>query len=377
MPPIRRYTSNRAIVARAAADYRLRFNGPLSHQDMFDYFGTNGVVIIGNNNRVVVNGEEFPAGIHGDEEAEEEDTLARRLLRRDGGAPYPRRRPGGRGPAPPRGPHSRNERLTSRGVPLTMPAPDMVENGYSSISATVHLLDQTVYDLTHEDGSVAYVAVLDGTFHETVGKLMKLWHHHVVAPDGLYRVWNGLLQDPRFASSAGPLAGRKQSDMVCLASAICNAVGRSNTLAIVGECVPTNANKTCNSLLNLREGGQDAYDRAFATAATIVEAHPLTDDTDNITIDEIMKYDLYTRFQNVHVRDLNNNGVISHHSTVVGNAADIQDTVLLPMFLALDSLYPDNVWRSNCLVGKVNVPPLELPSIQDNIRLCDEAWPFL
>lgn len=374
MPPIRRFTSNRAIVARAAAGYRLRFNGPLSHQDMFDYIGTNGVVIVGNNNRVAVNGEEFPAGIHGDEEQQEEVILGR-LLRLDGAAPYPRRRSGGGGAAPPRGPHARNERLTSRGVPPTMPDPDMVDSGFDSLSATVHLLDQTVYDLNHDDGSTAYVAVLHGTYHKTVGKLLKLWHHHVVSPDGLYRVWNVLLEDPRFASSAGPLAGRKRSDMVCLASAICYAVGRSSTLAIVGDCVPANANKTCNSLLNLREGGQAAYDRAYTTAATIVEAHPLTNDTDTITIEDIMVYDLYTRFQNVHLADLNNKGIISHHSTIVGNAADLQDTVLLPMFLALDSLYPDNVWRSNCLLSKVNVPPLELPSIQDNIRLYNEAWP--
>jgi hypothetical protein len=381
MPPIRRYHCHRAIAERAiiaasgaTAATRLRVrSGSLSVQDFLDGLGANdGVVVLGNNNRVVVNGVDFGGDLH--EEDVLEDPLEDRrayVIRRRGAAPY---HPS---PAPIRGPRAANVRLTDPLVITPEPAPRMTLTNFDSLcEETNHLASRLrVYDLDHVDGVTAYVAVLDGVGHQTVGKLIQLWHKHATAPDGLYRTWNRMLADPRFAASAGPLSLRKRSDMTCLAASASFNAGRGHGLARVGDCIPTNAIRKCSSLLSLREGAVDSYDRALATAATIVEAHQLAGCDDHLSIDEIMEYDIYTRFQNVHLSHLTSRGIISHNSHAVGSANDLQDAVLLPMFLALDSLYPANIWRRNCLVRNINVPPIERAQIDSNTRLHDEVWP--
>jgi hypothetical protein len=107
-------------------------------------------------------------------------------------------------------------------------------------------------------------------------------------------------------------------------------------------------------------------------ATNIVHFHNLAvPDEKFLSVSQIMDYNFHSRFGLLKTR-LQESGVVSARSDVVGNANDLKG-VILPMFLALDTLLPDDVWRSYGLLGKVDIAQSERPSLNNNIRLYQET----
>lgn len=361
----------------------------LSVQALVDRNNDDGQVFVsvnGNNNHVVVNGEEVFDDRYYSSGEEDDATLdaAAFLLRvlRDGGGGGPHRGRGGRssrlGAGAPYPPPARRPPtfLTSTGPPRIVPRAQMtrVHAMTDLCTETNHIPDLQFFSIQHPNGDQKIVAVIRGEGKYFIGQLTKLWNYHMTDRNGLYAVWNRILDDPRFAASRGPLMNRMRAELLGLAARISHAAGRGPTLTDVGECsLATNSHKKCSTFRALRCDGTGAYDRALTMAGSIVQYHLPTRPGDQFSVDDIMQYDIYGPFVNS-LRDLENRGIISPRSDAVGNPNDLQGAVLLPMFRALDALIPDHQWRNVCAEANVNIKRDERHLIDFNDRIYNEHW---
>jgi hypothetical protein len=239
---------------------------------------------------------------------------------------------------------------------------------------TEHITDLHYFRIKHPNGDERIVAAIRGEGKDFIGQLIKLWHYHMTDHNGLYAVWNSILDDPRFSASRGPLGNRMRSEVLGLAARICHAVGRGPTLTDVGECsMATNMHKKCSSLRDLRFDGTGALDRALTMAGTIVQYHLPFHRADHFSVDDIIEYDVHRQFTKL-LPGLETRGIISHRSDAVGNPNDLEGAVLLPTFRAIDALLPDHQWRNCCAEDNVNIKRNERHLIELNDRIYHQRW---
>lgn len=266
--------------------------------------------------------------------------------------------------------------LPSPPVPVRMVEPVMdLDRGVDSVGIEVnHLTPLAVYTMSIADGDPGQTRLV-GTLNPTGrmvlvhGKLLTFWRYQMTHPNGVYKGWQSIRRAPRFARSAGPLRNKCMGDVLLLAAMVCFAAGRSSYLETVGEAAqPANAIRCCSDLLRIPNVGGDSYDRALVMATNIFRHHNLGEGGEQIdSVNQIMDYQLYNRFNHLKTA-LTVDGVVSARSDVVGNATDLHG-VILPMFLAIDTLLPDAAWRFECQSTKVDVAATERASFNNNIRL--------
>jgi len=286
---------------------------------------------------------------------------------RRNGRHVPRLAPAGGGPT---------ATLQYTGAAPPVPVPVVRTSNATTLCVATDHINTSIdfYDIQHANRTVRTFGVFMGVGAATVAKLVAVWFHEVSDPQGIYRSGLQMLNDPRFAASSGALTNSFNAELLFAAATVCYTAARGPTLRNVATaCVPLNNRRTCASLLNLPDGGQDAYDRALVMAATIVSHHNLPATAHQLNIDDIMEYDLYTPFHNRMLTNLRNHGIVSPNSDTVANPNDLQG-VLLPMFLFLDKFYPDNVWRNCCELRKINVTTQERTLIDTQARLHNETW---
>jgi hypothetical protein len=354
------------------------------------------VVVVGNNNRILV--EQDALLVESDSELEELDgtNAAPPFLRgqrlgdrnRNWRNQHLQNNRRNRRDAAVQPYHNRQRRMNppSGGAPVRT----LVQVGYHPMAAAVlapsnanslcpetnHLPNIRFFDIQYLDNQVRTLGVIDGSGTETIGKLLKLWHYQVAGTNGLYRSWHRVLDDPRFAAMFGPLKNSFRSDLLLAAALLAYAAGRgpNNNRTVGDACIPMNSRKTCARLLLGAIGGPESYDRALVMAATIVHHNNLPNREYEITIDDIMDYDIYTPFNNRHRSKLHSSGIVSAESQSVGNGTDLQAGVFLPMFLFLDTLLPDHEWRGLCPINQVNVTPSQHLIIENNVRIHSEYF---
>lgn len=275
------------------------------------------------------------------------------------------------------------------GVPITIPPPPypvgmvlpvfMVDDTKTTLSnETQHIPNITIYSLVIADGATNGdtrtfgVPAPVGRTPVICAKLLTFWRYQMTHPCGVYQGWLSIRRTPRFSSSNGPLKLQCQADVLLLAAFVCCTAGRLCYSATVGEAAqPVHAIKSCADLIHIPTHGEQAYDWATVMAANIVRYHNLGATGEKIeSVGQILDYKLHARFGLLKSR-LQESGIVSARSDVVGNASDLRG-VLLPMFLALDTLLPDDIWRCTCLSDKVDIARSERPSLNSNIRLYQE-----
>ena len=258
-----------------------------------------------------------------------------------------------------------------------MQTPNISLSTHTSLAdETDHITDLEVYNIVHADGDDNFFAVVGGAGSDVITKLLEIWHFHTTDPDGLYCVWQSVLVDTRFASGAGPLRNRMKADQLLFAAILCYSAARGPIMGrTVGEsCIPLNRYKSCSDLRRIPTTGTEAYDRALAMAATIVKRYLLDDPNDQLEIDAIMDKDIYSSLHNNYQYSLRTFGIVSPNSTTVGNPIDLRG-VILPMFMALDSVLPDSIWRSICLHQNVLAPDEEITEhVENNVRIHHDYW---
>lgn len=261
--------------------------------------------------------------------------------------------------------------------PVRMAVPVFAVDGSRTTLAeeTAYIPDINIYALKISDGDTRTFGVPApvGRMPIVNAKLIAYWRYQMTHPNGVYQGWLSIRRTPRFAASNGPNKHQCKGDVLLVASLVCLTAGRLCYSPTVGEAAqPVHAIKSCSDLAHLPTHGTEAYDRATVMATNIVHFHNLAAHGEKFeSISQILDYNFHSRFGLLKTR-LQESGVVSARSDVVGNATDLKG-VILPMFLALDTLLPDDVWRSYGLLGKVDIAQSERPSLNNNIRLYQET----
>jgi len=212
----------------------------------------------------------------------------------------------------------------------------------------------------------------EGRMAVVFAKLIVFWRYQMTHPDGMYQGWMRIRLHPNFARNNGPYKKRCKADMMFLAALVCYTAGRLCYLDLVGDAAqPVRAMKSCAQLLHAPNFGAYAYDLSTVMGTNLVRFHNLANEDEKIEdVSSILDFDVHERFGLLKSR-LQQNGIVSSRSDVVGNSTDLKG-ILLPMFLAVDTLLPDHTWRSTCQLRKVDIAEDERSSFDDNIRLFEE-----
>lgn len=228
--------------------------------------------------------------------------------------------------------------------------------------------------LTFADGERCLMATAGDGGVRLASLLLSLFYQTTTENCGVYKTWLAMMDDPRFSSYSGPLTNRMRMEILVCASSVCFIMARGPHALTGSGCFPSNSLSRCVDFArSTYDRGQ--FDRAYAMAATIANYLPFDKVEDQITARQIMEYDLNSAFSNKLLPRLKRHGIFSHNSGAVGSDRDIEG-INLPLFLFLDALFPDPLWRGHCARHLVRVPDRQLDSIERNVslNLAELAW---
>lgn len=228
--------------------------------------------------------------------------------------------------------------------------------------------------LTFPDGHRCLMATAGEGGSVLSGKLLTHFYKATTENSGVYKTWLAMMDDPRFSSFSGPLTNRMRMEILVCASSVCFIYARGPHAMTGSGCFPSSSLARC---IDFASSAYDVgqYDRAYAMAATIANNLNFERPEDQITAEQIMQYDLHCAFSNRLLPRLKRHGIFSHSSGVIGSDRDMEGTNL-PLFLFLDTLFPDPLWRGHCAKHLVRVPPGQVELIERNVTLdiVGSAW---
>lgn len=221
--------------------------------------------------------------------------------------------------------------------------------------------------LTFADGHRCLMATAGDGGASLACLLLSLFYQTTTENCGVYKTWLSMMDDPRFSSFSGPLTNRMRMEILVCASTVCFIMARGPHAMTGSGCFPSSSLARCVDFSrSMYDRGQ--YDRAYAMAATIANYLNFEKEEDQITAEQIMQYDLNSAFSKRLLPRLKRHGIFSHSSGAVGSDRDIEG-INLPLFLFLDALFPDSLWRGHCSRHLVRVPDRQLASIERNVTL--------
>ena len=222
------------------------------------------------------------------------------------------------------------------------------------------------HEITFADGKIRLMATPGVAGKNFAAKLLGLFHRMLSNEDqGLYHHRLMMLDDARFAPFAGALTNRLKKELVMCAAYIAFVFGRGPYAFTGIGCFPTNEKPSCADFATYRYKAEEQYARALSMAATIATYFNVEEPMHQYTVEDIMSYNIYRGIKEELNSRLKPQGIFSRFHESAGSIRDV-GTTILPLFLFMDSLLPDELWRGQCATDQVRVRPGEMDLIRSN-----------
>lgn len=232
------------------------------------------------------------------------------------------------------------------------------------------------HEITFADGKTRLMATVDGFGRDFAAQLLSLFHRAITDEEGLYLHRVKMMDDPRFAPFAGPLTSRLKKELVMCAAYICFIFGKGPYAFTGSGCFPTDKKPSCADFATCAYRPVEQYSRALSMATTIAMYFNVEDPVHQYTVEDIMSYNIHRGIQKEELSSrLKAHGIFSCYHESAGSIRDV-GTTILPLFLFIDSLLPDEFWRGQCAADQVRVTRREMEQIQSNpyIKLGPSGW---
>jgi hypothetical protein len=245
-------------------------------------------------------------------------------------------------------------------ITLTPVLPLAIDNIPMQLVPELNFYSATLYDGTLKPVIVTQDSDTHVLWHALRYQLLYKTFNHA---EGLFHRSLLLRSTYPFSITSGPLTRRCKKDVILCAALVCCQVATNQLHNFMSGSI-----KTCNSWA---ERNPTWFDKASMTASLIsqfytIPSHP--DFTRVLTVQNIMNCNIYDGMMKLR-RRLDRHGIVSELGHDVRVGTDILDAVYLPLFLFLDSIFPNSFWRDVCPTNKIWIGQNEMNSLTTNVRL--------